>query len=120
MQVSFSKDNLYRRNVLTSDAQICVRGCGLSETTSHLFSLCNFFGLVWNHTLRWLDVVAVLPNEVATHFYQFSFLGGAAKSNRFYKLFGSQLCGKYGKNETIEFSMQKNASFYRLWKRLSQ
>jgi len=30
--------------------------------------------------LQWLGVVAVLPIEAASHFYQFSFLGGAAKS----------------------------------------
>ena len=75
-----TKDNLYRRNVLAADAQICAGECGLSKTTSHLFLHCNFFGLVWNHILWWLGVVAVLPNEAAAHFYQFSFLGGAAKS----------------------------------------
>ena len=32
-----TRDNLYRRNVLASDAQICAGGCELSETTSHLF-----------------------------------------------------------------------------------
>lgn len=68
--------------VLASDTQICAGGCRLSETTSHLFLHCNFFGLVWNHILRWLGVVAVLPMEAACHFYQFSFLGGAARSRR--------------------------------------
>jgi len=42
-----TKDNLYLRNVLVFDAQICAGGCRLPETTSHLFLLCNFFGLVW-------------------------------------------------------------------------
>jgi len=73
---------LHRRNVLISDAQICAGGCGLSKTTSNLFLHCNFFGSIWNHILRWLGVVAVLPNEAAGHFYQFSFLGGVAMSRR--------------------------------------
>jgi len=74
-----TKDNLHRRHVLDNDAQICVGGCG---TSAHLFLHCNLFGSIWNHILRWLGVSAVLPYDVANHFNQLSFFGGAAKSRR--------------------------------------
>jgi len=34
---------------------------------------------------------------------------------RFYRLFGLQQCGKYGKKETTEFLMQKKAQLCRWW-----
>ena len=47
-----TKDNLHRRHVIDSDTQICVSGCGLIETSTHLFLHCNLFGSVWNHIFQ--------------------------------------------------------------------
>lgn len=44
-----TKVNLHRRHVLDFDAQICVGGCGLIQTSNHLFLHCNLFGSVWNY-----------------------------------------------------------------------
>jgi len=74
-----TKDNLFRRRVLDVDAQICVGGCGLVETASHLFLHCHLFGSVWYHILRWVGVSAVLPSDVTSPFIKFDFLGGAVK-----------------------------------------
>ena len=77
-----TKDNLYRRHVLDTDAQLCVGGCGEVETSSHLLLHCTMFGYVWFHILRWLGLAAVLPGDVTSHFYQFGFIGGVAKTRR--------------------------------------
>jgi len=52
------------------------------ETSSHLFLHCDFFGSVWNFILRWLGVFSVMSYDVPSHFNQFSFIGGAAKSKQ--------------------------------------
>ena len=77
-----TKDNLRRRRVIDFDAQICVGGCGLIETSAHLFSHCNFSSLVWNHIVQWLGVVMAVPNDVTVHFNQFNLLGGVTKSRQ--------------------------------------
>jgi len=77
-----TKDNLFRRHVINFDAQLCIGGCGELETSSHLLLHCNLFGSVWNHILRWLGLSLVLPYDVASHYYQFSYIGGVAKSRR--------------------------------------
>jgi len=78
-----TKDNLYRRNVVGVDDQLCVGGCGEVETSSHLFLHCNVFGSVWNHIYRWINVATVMPCDASSLFHQFIFMGGAAKSRRF-------------------------------------
>jgi hypothetical protein len=75
-----TKDNLFRRQVLDFDSQLCVGDCGKIETSSHLLLHCDFFGSVWFFVLRWLGIYYVMPYDVTSHFIQFRFLGGAAKS----------------------------------------
>ena len=77
-----TKDNLFRRRIIDVDAQSCVGGCGLVETSPHLFLHCTFFGSVWNHIYQWVDVSAVMSDNVAYHFLQFSHIGGAVKSRQ--------------------------------------
>lgn len=77
-----TKDNLFRRHVITFDAQNCAGECGEMETSSHLFLHCDFFRSVWTLILRWLGVYSVKPSDAPSHFKQFSFLGGVAKSKQ--------------------------------------
>ena len=77
-----TKDNLHRRNVLDFDAQMCVDGCGLTESSTHLFLHCSLFGSIWNHIFHWLGVVSVFPQDVTRFFKQFSLLGGVSKSRQ--------------------------------------
>jgi len=71
-----TRDNLFRRRIID------IEGCGLVETSSHLFLHCNLFGSVWNHIYRWVGVSAVMPANVEDHFIQFSHIGGATKTRR--------------------------------------
>jgi hypothetical protein len=38
-----TKDNLFRRHVITLDARFCAGYCGEMETSSHLILHCDFF-----------------------------------------------------------------------------
>jgi len=68
--------------VIDIEAQLCIGGCGEVETSSHLILNCNLFSFVWNFILRWLRVSFVLPGDASSHYYQFNFIGGVAKSRR--------------------------------------
>jgi len=74
-----TRDNLLRRGVINNDSQLRVGGCGSLQTTSHLFSHCSIFGMVWHFIDRWLGIFAVAPHCVEDRFSQFSFLGGGSK-----------------------------------------
>jgi len=41
-----TKDNLLRCGILHHDNQMCVGGCGMEETTYHLFLTCPIFGTI--------------------------------------------------------------------------
>jgi hypothetical protein len=77
-----TKDNLFRRRVINFDAQLCIGGCGEVESSSHLLFHCKLFGSVWNHILRWMGCIAVLPLDAQSHYYQFSYIAGVALSRR--------------------------------------
>jgi len=47
-----TKDNLHRRGVLDQASMLCVLGCGLTETSNHLFLHCNIFGSIWHFINR--------------------------------------------------------------------
>jgi len=50
---------------------MCVGGCDVLESSSHLLLHCKFFG-----------ISTVMPFDAKNHFNQFSFVGGAAKARR--------------------------------------
>jgi len=77
-----SKNNLFRRGVISNDALLCATGCGIEETSEHLFLHCNIFGSIWHHIFKWLNVSLVIPSTVGDHFIQFTALGGIAKARQ--------------------------------------
>jgi len=77
-----TKDNLLRCGVIPNDSRLCVAGCGLEESSTHLFLHCNIFGSVWHYISRWLGLVTVNPFFVGDHFNQFTAGGGVTKTQR--------------------------------------
>jgi len=109
-----TKDNLHCRGVLDQASMLCVSGCGLTETSNHLFLHCNILGqfdisLIGGlahprlprficHTISINSVsVAVSPRCAA----------------RFYRLYGLLQCGKSGRKEITGSSMIKYARLFR-------
>ena len=42
-----SKKNLFRRGIISSEAWLCVLGCGQQKSEFHLFLTCPIFGQLW-------------------------------------------------------------------------
>jgi len=75
-----SKTNLFCRGIITSEAQLCVFGCGQQESETHLFLSCQFFGHLWLLVRNWLDVYSVDLSNIVDHFYQFGTSSNYGKS----------------------------------------
>jgi len=68
--------NLFRRSILPQESQLCFGGCGLVETSHHLFLGCNFFGFIWHLVRHWLGVHLADLSRMVDHFLQFGSLSG--------------------------------------------
>jgi hypothetical protein len=66
-----SKENLFKRGILTNAASICVGGCDSIESTSHLFFECPIAFNIWMNIFRWLGVISVLHNNSIVKFNAF-------------------------------------------------
>lgn len=51
-----TKNNLTHRGVLPTNDTACVAGCGISETTQHLFLQCNISNELWSQVWKWLGI----------------------------------------------------------------
>jgi len=59
-----TKDNLLRRGVIDNESRECVAGCGLVESSDHLFLHCNISGFVWHFIYRWMGISVVVPLSI--------------------------------------------------------
>jgi hypothetical protein len=79
-----TKDNLVQRGILIPSDGICVAGCNVSETTSHLFLHCNIYGALWYNVQTWLGIYLVPPGELRHHFIQFTRLSGLPRTTHLF------------------------------------
>jgi len=49
-----TKSNLPMCGIITSEACLCVAGCGHVEDTTHMFLSCPTFGAIWPLARAWL------------------------------------------------------------------
>jgi hypothetical protein len=57
-----------KREVLVMEAQNCCSGCGIAESTQHIFFECPLFSSVLHGIARWFGVNIVFHNEIKNHF----------------------------------------------------
>ena len=82
-----TKDNLVRRRVLQPTDNMCVEGCGYSETVDHLFLGCGIFGDIWLLVWQWLGIYYVSSGVLRDHFVQFTRKAGMPRfSHSFLKV----------------------------------
>ncbi|KAK2365229.1 hypothetical protein QL285_090004 [Trifolium repens] len=55
-----TKDKLICRGMTHLDSILCTSGCGVAETSNHLFLGCNFSHFLWCKILYWLGVCYLL------------------------------------------------------------
>ncbi|XP_024626839.1 uncharacterized protein [Medicago truncatula] len=77
-----TKSNLASRGILSSEACLCVSGCGLLEDARHLFLSCRFFGLLWPLVRSWIGFDGVDHCDISNHGAHFAFYTGGLKARR--------------------------------------
>ena len=71
------------RHVLLPIDNLCVAGCGSSETADHLFIGCDLTGNVW-YSVCQIGVPCVFRSLVTDHFFRFTHLAGLPRPSHFY------------------------------------
>jgi hypothetical protein len=67
-----TRANLAIRGMILEDVHLNCAVCGGEvETENHLFLLCPLAWSIWSEVYRWLGVVEVSPNNIASHFNGF-------------------------------------------------
>jgi len=79
-----TKANLVHRHVIRPPDNLCVGGCGFTETMDHLFIACDFFGSTWYLICLWLGVSCAFSGSVKDHFSQFTHLAGLPRQSHLY------------------------------------
>lgn len=66
-----TKDNLFRRGVLSHSQLGCVEDCGSEESITHTFFECPVFAGTWNLIYKWISVSSTFHNDEWHHLKQF-------------------------------------------------
>jgi len=70
-----TKNNLFRRHILSNTNVLCLVGCDIVEDRNHLFFQCSFYEQLWYLTSRWLGITFVSQSELQAHSIPFGGLG---------------------------------------------
>ena len=66
-----TKSNLANRGIISTEARLCVAGCGHAEDSTHLFLACPTFGAIWPMVRVWIGFDGVDSQVLSDHFLQF-------------------------------------------------
>ncbi|CAJ2678024.1 unnamed protein product [Trifolium pratense] len=77
-----TKANLVTRWILSTEAHLCVSGCGEVETAHHLFLYCSSFGSLWSLVTSWIGSSSVTAQTLSEHFVQFTDSAGGSRARR--------------------------------------
>ncbi|CAJ2673056.1 unnamed protein product [Trifolium pratense] len=77
-----TKANLVTRGILSTEAHLCVSGCGEVETAQHLFLYCSSFGSLWSLVSSWIGSSSVTAQTLSEHFVQFTDSAGGSRARR--------------------------------------
>ncbi|KAK2449543.1 hypothetical protein QL285_008734 [Trifolium repens] len=77
-----TKSNLVARDIITSENQLCVSGCGGIESAQHLFLSCSIFGSLWALVRYWIGFSTAGTHTLTAHFVQFTYSAGGLRARR--------------------------------------
>ncbi|XP_045802599.1 uncharacterized protein LOC123896228 [Trifolium pratense] len=77
-----TRANLVSRGVLSSTADACVFGCGVTESAHHLFLSCSTVGSLWDLVRAWVGISPMDFTTLRDHFVQFTVSAGASRARR--------------------------------------
>ncbi|CAJ2674421.1 unnamed protein product [Trifolium pratense] len=67
-----TKANLVTRGIISTEAHLCVSGCGEVESAQHLFLYCSSFGSLWSLVSSWIGSSSVTAQTLSEHLVQFT------------------------------------------------
>ncbi|CAJ2662883.1 unnamed protein product [Trifolium pratense] len=74
-----TKANLVTRGILSTEAHLCVFGCGEVESAQHLFLYCSSLGSLWSLVSSWIGSSSVTAQTLPEHFVQFTDSAGGSR-----------------------------------------
>ncbi|CAJ2648491.1 unnamed protein product [Trifolium pratense] len=77
-----TKANLVSQGILSQEAHYCVSGCGVVESTQHVFLVCSTFGSLWSFVGSWIGSSLVIAQTIPDHFVQFTSSTGGSHARR--------------------------------------
>ncbi|CAJ2634878.1 unnamed protein product [Trifolium pratense] len=77
-----TKANLVTRGILSTEAHLCVFGCGEVESAQHLFLYCSSLGSLWSLVSSWIGSSSVTAQTLPEHFVQFTDSAGGSRDRR--------------------------------------
>ncbi|XP_024632796.1 uncharacterized protein [Medicago truncatula] len=77
-----TKFNLVNRSVISSEAAVCVSGCGSIESAQHLMLFYSTFASLWPLVCDWIGFMGVDSNVLFDHFVQFVHSTGVSKARK--------------------------------------
>ncbi|CAJ2678702.1 unnamed protein product [Trifolium pratense] len=77
-----TKANLVTRGILSTEAHLCVFGCGEVESAHHLFLYCSSLGSLWSLVSSWIGSSSVTAQTLPEQFVQFTDSAGGSRDRR--------------------------------------
>lgn len=71
-----TRSNLLRRHIIHANNVMCVTGCNVTETASHLFLWCGNSFTLWSLVASWLGLSLGHSNDLRQHHIQFCSMAG--------------------------------------------
>lgn len=68
------------RDIIPSDAQYCMIGCGGVESAQHFFISCRSFNYLWPIIRSWIGFLAADPQSLLDHLIQFFYATSCFKA----------------------------------------
>jgi hypothetical protein len=77
-----TKANLVTWGIISSEAHLCVSGCGSIESTQHLLFTCGTFCSLWSSVRRWICFSSMDPQTPSDHLIQLVDASGGGRARR--------------------------------------
>ena len=91
---------LSRRGIVmnTTTCALCLAE---EESCQHLFVECKHAWRVWNMCFRWISILVVQHNDIATHFVGFSLTNGSRKQNMVWRGVWTTIVRSLGEHRNV-------------------
>ena len=98
-----TKLKLPTHSVISTQARLCVAGCGHVGDVQHLFLLCSTFASFWQLVRACIGFDGVDTQVISDHFYQFKLHRWPESTSKFStSLYGFCVLGSCGTREIID------------------